>query len=224
MQQNLPGSVTLPSAPRAERPISPVSKSHFTGHLIVGDGAGEAMEVESHLEMNIALVLSTRADVAELENQVPFRWWCREKAGWKTHHFDFRVHKRDGTRIAIMVKPSKKLACPRFQSEAREIAAQVTVGFADQVAIMTEREVDPVELHNAEFLHGLRDSDPDADSAARRVMAHVVGAIPVGEIVEAVGREGRGFRAVGRLLRNHELTLVNRERISADALVMRRAA
>jgi hypothetical protein len=222
MQHDLLDAITLPSSPRAERRISPVSKGHFSGHLIVGDGAGEAMEVESHLEMNVALVLSTRSDVAELENQVPFRW--QTGGTWRTHYFDFRVNKLDGSRTAIMVKPSKKLACPRFQAEAREIARHVTSDVADHVTIMTERDVDPVELHNAQFLHGLRESDPEADSAARRVMARVVGAIPVREIVAAVGREGRGFRAVGRLLRNGELALVNKERISKDALVTRRAA
>ena len=59
---------------RATRNFSPVSKGHFTGDLIVGIGAGQAMAVESHLEMNVALVLSERPDVVELENQVAFRW------------------------------------------------------------------------------------------------------------------------------------------------------
>jgi hypothetical protein len=142
----------------------------------------------------------------------------------KVHHFDFRTNHRDGSRTAIMVKPSKKLACPQFQAEAREIAARVTPAFADRVTIMTERDIAPIELHNATFLNGLRDSDPEADSAARRVVAGLAGAISVREIVVGVGHDGRGFRAVGRLLRNRELELLRHERIAPDALVARRAA
>src|SRR5690625_1915786 len=117
MQHDLLERVTLPSVPRTERRIAPVSKGHFTGHLIVGNGAGQVMEVESHMEINIALVLSMRADVAELENQVPFRWWCSATAEWRTHFFDFRYNIMDGSRAALMVKPSRKLACQRFQAQ-----------------------------------------------------------------------------------------------------------
>ena len=215
---------TLPSPPDAARPISPKSKGHFTGHLIVGDGGGRVLEVESHLEMTIALILSMRPDVADLENQVPFRWKCAQTSKWKTHFFDFRVNKLDGSRTAIIAKRSKKLACEEFRAESLEIARQITTDFADQVTIMTERDIDPVELHNAAFLHGLREVDPEADSAARRFLARTVGAVPVRDIVAAVDLAGRGFRAVGRLVRNKELELLRKERLAMDTLVMRRAA
>jgi hypothetical protein len=214
----------LPSPPNAARPISPKSKGHFTGHLIVGNGGGQVMEVESHLEMTISLVLSVKPDVAELENQVPFRWRCAKTGEHKTHFFDFRVNKMDGSRTAIIAKRSKKLACEDFLAESREIARQVTPDFADQVTIMTERDIDPIEVHNAAFLHGLREADPEADSAARRFLARTVGAVSVRDVVTAVDLDGRGFRAVGRLLRNKEIELLKKERISMDALVMRRIA
>lgn len=214
----------LPAPRQITRNFSPVSKGHFTGDLIVGTGAGQAMAVESNLEMNVALLLSERQDVVELENQVAFRWTCHRTAVGRVHHFDFRTNHRDGSRTAVMVKPSKKLSCQIFLAEAREIAAQVTPAFADRVTIMTERDIDPIELHNATFLNSLRESDPEADSAARRMVAGLIGAIPVREIVAGVGRDGRGFRAVGRLLRRGELELLRRERITPDALVARRAA
>jgi hypothetical protein len=224
MQHALLNEPILPTPRRFTRNFSPVSKGHFTGDLIVGPGAGQAMGVESHLEMNVALVLSERPGVVELENQVAFRWWCDREKNGKVHHFDFRTNHRDGSRTAVMVKPSKKLACQIFLAQAREIAAQVTPAFADRVTIMTERDIDPIELHNAAFLNGLRDSDPEADSAARRMLAGLAGAIPVREIVAGVQRGGRGFRAVGRLLRNRELELVRHERITPDALVAPRVA
>lgn len=44
------------------------------------------------------------------------------------------------------------------------------------------------------------------------------------DIVAAIDLAGRGFRAVGRLLRNKEIELLKKERLAMDTLVMRRAS
>lgn len=223
IQEDIFGGMTMPAPTKAGRKITHKRKGHFTGHLVAGHGAGEVMEVESNLEMNIGLILLARPEVVELENQVPFQWWCQNSGKWHTHHFDFRANHPDGTRTAIMVKRRQKLACPDFQLLARTIAGQVTDQFADEVTIMTDRDVDPVELHNASYLHSFQDTDPEADSAVRRFVSRSLCAVSVGEIVESVALDSRGFRSVGRLLRNHELSMVKRERFSKEAQVCRRA-
>lgn len=38
--------------------------------------------------------------------------------------------------------------------------------FADEVRLLTEKDIDPVELHNARILAAFREPDPDADAAA----------------------------------------------------------
>lgn len=224
MQRDMTRGVTLPFAPNAARRIPLKSKGHFSGHLIVGNGSGQVMEVESNLEMRVALVLSMRPEVTDLENQTPLRWWCAETRQWRTHYFDFRASLRDGTRTAVIVKPSRKLACEAFRAEVRQIAAQVTERFADRVSLMTERDIDPIELHNATFLDGLKERDPEADAAVRRAMIGVLGARTIGEITAGTGLAGRGFRAVGRLLKTRELALSRRVRITNEAHVHRRAA
>jgi hypothetical protein len=232
MHRAVRNTISLPAAPNAARSISPKSKGHFSGHLIVdgpgGDcgtaGAGAVMEVESHLEMEVALVLSVRPEVADLENQVLFKWWDEDGAKWKRHYFDFRVNLRDGSRTAIFVKHSRKLSCEEFCATSRQIASQVTSDFADRVVVMTERDIDPVEIHNAAFLDSLKERDAEADAAARRALRGVQGARSVGELVTEIGLAGRGFRAVGRLLRRREIALVKMERITSEALVSRIAA
>lgn len=220
-------TITLPNAPTTARTIPLKSDSHFSGHLVVRAGGAnsagwepeQVMEVESHLEMNLALILTMRPHIAEVENQVLFKWWCPHQKAWKRHYFDFRVNLYDGTRVAVMVKQNRKLSCPKFCAEAQSIAIKVPPAFADDVVVMTESDVDPVEIHNAVFLDGLKEADPEADAAARRAMRGRIGARSISDIVADVGMQGRGFRAVGRLLRRSELALARIERITPEALV-----
>lgn len=58
------------------------------------------MEVESHTEMNVALITLARHDAVDLENQVAFPWIDADDVT-HTHFFDFRVSFRDGSRTAI---------------------------------------------------------------------------------------------------------------------------
>lgn len=222
MSETSLSAMALPTAARADRTIGPVSKGHFTGHLIVGEGAGRVMEVESHLEMNVALVLSNRPDIRCLENQIQFSWI--DDGRERVLFFDFRAYLADGQRMAIMVKPSRKLRCPIFTAEAARISTKVTRSFADRVTIMTERHLDPVELYNAKFLAGLRDIDAEADSAVRRASKDLTGAVKISELASSASESGRGFRAVGRLIRQRELRLVGRTRIELSSYVTREAA
>ena len=50
----------LPEPPTAARRITMGSKHHFTGALVFGEGDGKTMEIESHTEMQIALVMLAR--------------------------------------------------------------------------------------------------------------------------------------------------------------------
>lgn len=118
-----------------------------------------------------------------------------------------------------MVKRSGKLGCPKFCASVQEVRANMNRAFADRVTVMTERDVHPIELHNASFLDGLKELDPEADAAARRAMRGVEGARSIGDLVGKTGLKGRGYRAVGRLIRSRELVLVRMERITSEALV-----
>lgn len=223
--------IALPLPPRGDRPVQLKSDSHFSGHLIFhrkcraqsGASRGQVLEVESHLEMNIALILAMRPQVVDLECQVRFNWRSPEAAKWSKHFFDFRVTLIDGSRVAVMVKRSKKLSCPKFCEIRDAIVAEIKEECADRAIVLTERDINPIELHNASFLNSLTDADPEADAAASRAMHGVQGGRSIGEVVNDIGMAGRGFRAVGRMLRQGELELTNMERITTQAIVRRPA-
>jgi hypothetical protein len=222
MYETPDGGIRLPR-PYTGRKMGFGAQKHFTGSLVHGEDEGEVADVQSHTEMLTALVALARRDVVRLENQVEFKWTDVDGSR-HTHFFDFRVTLRDGRRIALMVKWSTEAQKPKFKRKTARIASQVTSAFADEVVVVTELDLDPIEVHNAELIHAVRVPDPDVDAAARRAIQTMVGAARIGDLVTEIGREGRAFRAVVRLIRSHDLQLVGHERITYDTLVRRRVS
>ncbi|MGR3499590.1 MAG: hypothetical protein ACU0E9_11925 [Limimaricola soesokkakensis] len=216
------GAFRLPRPANASRKIKMGVQGHFTGSLVVGDDEGYEIEFESHTERNVALVTLARPNVAALESQVPFKW-INPAGAPSTHFFDFRVLYSDGTRAVLIVKNGRKAAQASFHAEMAHLASQVTSDLADRVSLVTEKHIDPVELYNAELIHSVRRPDPEPDAAVLHVIAKLAGAARIGEIVHAAGFSGRGFRAVVRLIRKHELELVSHERIGRGSFVRRRS-
>ena len=215
------GAFVLPQPPSAARRIKMGVQKHFTGSFVIGDDEGRVIEFESHTEKLTALVMLARPNVVHLENQIPFQWqdWTSQS---HTHFFDLRVTYVDGERVALVVKNSRKAAEASFRAETLLIAKQVTPAFADRVALVTEKNLDPVEVYNAELLASVRIPDPEADAAVRRVIAEISGAVKIEDVVSAAGCSGRGFLATVRMIRSHDLELVARERIEPEAFVRRR--
>ena len=215
------GGLVPPEPQAAARQVAMGAKHHFSGTLVCGADEGRAVDVESHLEMQVALVMLARRDVIHLETQVPSAWVDMHGTP-KTHFFDFRLTLRDGTRVALVVKYAKKAQQREFRDITARIATQVTPAVADRVFVMTERDIDPIELHNAELLHSCRAPDPEVDAAARRLVMNISGSARIDTLVRKLEFGGRGFRAIVRLLRSHELDLARHDRISPEAFVRRR--
>lgn len=221
MMQMVDGGLVMPERLKTTRKMAKGRREHFTGQFTFGSDEGRTMDVESHTELNVALVTIVRPDVVDLEHQVPFQW-VKPDGKPATHHFDFRVVMVDGKRRAIMVKSEYRRRQTKVQDELAQIAAQVTPDFADEVVVMSERDLDPIELFNAEIMHEMRRPDPEADASARRVVGEIVASVQIMDLVEAVGLGARGFRALVRLIRSHELELIDKVRIAHEAYVRRR--
>ncbi|WGW05096.1 PDDEXK family nuclease [Tropicibacter oceani] len=216
------GGRVLPKQTVYLRKVAKGRKEHFTGHFVVGEPGDERiLDIESHTELMVGLVLSARRDVVALENQVPFRWLA-DNGRPATHFFDFRANLADGTRIAVMVKSAHRLKSERLRRELEAVARQVTPDFADRVVVMTEKHLDRIEVHNAEIMHEMRESEPSVDAAARREIQALHGEISIDRLQDAIGAGGQGFRAIVRLLRTGVLELAGPQRISPDAIVRRR--
>jgi hypothetical protein len=215
------GGITMPARLQTARKMAKGRREHFTGQFTFGPDEGRTMDVESHTELCVALVTIARPDVVDLENQVPFKW-MQPNGKTATHFFDFRAVMADGRRRAIMVKSEYRRRRLKVQEELGLIAAQVTPDFADEVVVMTEHDINPVELFNAEMMHEMRRPDPEADATARHIVGAIVASVQIQHLVDAIGLGARGFRAVVHLIRSHELELVTNVRIDKEAYVRRR--
>ena len=172
------GGITMPERVQLARKTAVGAREHQSGQITMEPDEGYTMGYDSNTEMKWKLVLLARPGVAWIESQVHFQWLDADgKKG--EHFFDFRVLMADGQRVAIMVKSEYRRNQLKVQDELAEVAARVPRSFADQVVVMTERDIDPVEYFNAEMMHEMRRPDPDADAAARRLLGEIIGAFRI---------------------------------------------
>ncbi|PVH27300.1 hypothetical protein [Pararhodobacter oceanensis] len=215
---NNKGGRRLPKQSCGDRSVPVLSKGHFSGHLVIGDGAGVIVETESNLEFKWCLCLVAKPDTASLTEQVAFEWHDRDGA-WRTHYFDMVVTRTDHRKIAYTIKPEARVT-DQFLAEISWIAAQArAAGFVSDVRLLTDVGLDPVELHNARLLHGMRTPDPEADIAAEAVFAAMSGVSTLSELSGLIGLGARGLRALIRLIRSHHLRLVRHEKITPSSEV-----
>lgn len=213
MSHPFSGGLRLPTNSRGNRRVPLLSKGHFTGHIVAGNGVGVVVQTESHLELSWCLCLLSREETVSLVEQVAFEWHDRD-GEWHTHYFDIYVKQADGSAIAYTVKPEARTN-DDFLRDIAWVAAQARAsGFARDVRLLSDTDLDPVELHNAQLLHGLRAPDPEADTAAVAVFNGMTGISTLADLSARIGLDARGFRALIRLVRSHHLHLVHHEKIN----------
>jgi hypothetical protein len=222
VSQPTPGDgYRLPEPSLASRSIAKSSRNHFNGYLIDDLGSGRKIRTESHLELNVLLVLLMRPNIASVVEQLPPIRYCDAKGTWQTHCFDFLATHRDGTRLAIAVKPWKHARRHDMAGRLACVARYMPEGFADRIQLITERHLDPVDVHNAWLLHGVRHPEPDVDALAVAATAAIEGAVRLQDLVDAIGMAGRGMRALLRLVRAGRLSPVAHERLTHETYVKR---
>ena len=90
---------------------------------------------ESGLEYAVALEALLSGECHGLEIQLPaFRYLWRGK--WKGHHFDLRITRTDGHRIAVFVRNDASLARVSTQAEIDAIFSHIPPGFCDQAVVV----------------------------------------------------------------------------------------
>jgi hypothetical protein len=217
---NIPRELPAPS--RAERKIASSSKGHCTAHMVLGDGPGVRMQAESHLEFCHFLILNADPSIVDLQEQVRFRYGPNYE---REHVFDVVAARTTGSRIAYTIKPEVRLRSGRFLTEMQTVAWWVKKKrWADDVRLLTDADIDEVELHNAKVIAAVRDPDPEADLIARGVVATITGGVSVRDLTIATGMAARGYRAVLRLVREGYLVPARHERLTPQALVQKARA
>ena len=145
----------LPAPSLAERKIALSSKGHCTAHSVLGDGIGVRMQAESWLEQCSFYILNAQHDVASMREQVFFYFGAKRE---RHHIFDVVVTLRDKRQIAYTIKPENRtksrmkhqMPGEDFLSHMQAVAWWVReIGFADDTRLISDYDLDPVELHNA---------------------------------------------------------------------------
>ena len=216
------GGLVMPQPSQAERDITGASSHHCVAHTVLGDGAGVHTQAESLLELCNLFLLNAMLNVVSLREQVRFHYgWDRDN--YKQHIFDVVATLDCESRIAFAVKPEVRLQSGRFEAEMQEVTWWVYEnGFADDVRIMSEADINPVDLRNAKILASVREADPDADA----VVLEVVRGLPVGggqslrDLTLSTGMAARGYRSLIRLVRSGVLRLQQHEVIGPKTVVM----
>ncbi|SIO39348.1 hypothetical protein SAMN05444722_1854 [Rhodovulum sp. ES.010] len=207
-------SLTLPAPSRADRDVANASKGHCTAFAVLGEGAGIRVKAESHLEFCHLLLLNAREDVVDLREQVRFRHRRIE------HVFDIVATLATGKTIGFTVKPEIRLLSGRFLEKMGLVTWHARKqDFVDEVRLLTEADIDPVDLHNAKILAAVRRPDPDAEHVARAVASGLVGGRSLQDLTVATGLHARGYRALLRLVRAGVLRTVRHEPITPKTLV-----
>jgi hypothetical protein len=207
----------LPAESEAERAIAAASRGHCTGFTVLGNGPGQRMQAESHLELSHFLLLNANRLIVHLQEQVRFIYGLGDR---QFHVFDVVATWGSGERIAYTIKPEARCS-RRFLEEMQAIAWWVREkAFAQDVRLLTDADVDPVALHNARIIAAVREADPHADATARETARAFIGAMTLRALTHETGLEARGYRALLRLVRTGELRPSRHERLTPHSLVL----
>lgn len=156
---------------------------------------------ESNLERQTALLLLARRDLRNLWDQPPAVSYKDPKRGTAKHVFDYLASFDGGIRRAIAVKPLSRVEQLGFRATLAAIREQMPRRFADEVVLVTERDLNKAEVRNAELLHMFRTHpDPDADQIISDILKSRPETRPIAEVVSESGLACRGFRAVFRAI------------------------
>lgn len=106
---------------------------------------------ESIPEKHFLLQTWLRPDFHDVWEQPPAVPFVNER-GKRTHHtFDFLVTLSGGEKIAVAIKPWVKVQQYNFKHTLRLVKAQLPKGFADDVALITERQLNRAQSAKAQL-------------------------------------------------------------------------
>ncbi|RMC37438.1 TnsA endonuclease N-terminal domain-containing protein [Paracoccus alkanivorans] len=100
------------------------------------------IQFESALEYAFLCLMLVRDDIHSIWDQPTEISYTDQDGTKRSHVFDFLVVLVTGERIAVAIKPSKRVVQRSFLSELELVAAAVTKQFADRVLLITERHLD----------------------------------------------------------------------------------
>lgn len=186
-----------PAKSRAVRKIPKLSKGHFVGELVYDNinGAPQRLGFASHTEFKAAICLIYRDDFADIEEQLASLPFNHPKGAPSEHFFDFRFTTKGGKKICISVKPERIAKTYDYQATIGAVKEAAIGNICDAVATVTERNISPIDLHNAELFHAARRPEPAIDAIVLDGLARLEAAVSINQFLADIGLSGRGFSA-----------------------------
>jgi len=215
-----------PAKSRAVRTIPKSSKGHFVGELVYDNinGKPQRLGFASYTEFKTAICLIYREDFADMEEQLASLPFNHPKGAPSQHFFDFRFTTKGGQKICISVKPERIAKTYVYQATISAVKNAAIGNICDAVATVTERNISPIELHNAELYHAARRSEPTIDAIIIDALGRLEAPVSINQFLEDVGLPGRGFFSVARAIRFGQARLFTPEKIRGKTLIERGAA
>lgn len=212
-----------PMPSRAIRKIPKSSKFSFVGELVYDnvDGERQRLGFASHTEFKAALCLIYRDDFRDIEEQLSGVNFIQPDGSTSQHYFDFRYTTKGGQEICISVKPEEIAKTAKYQATIGSVKAAAIGNICDAVATVTNRNICPIEFHNAELFHAARTPQPDIDKKVLDGLAHLKGPVSINQFLADIGLNGAGFFAVARAIRFGHARLFTSEKIKGKTLIER---
>lgn len=147
------------------RSVARNSKRSYRGFIIVN---GHEVQHESGIERNTVLIMLTWHDVVDIYSQRPKVRYPDAEGEWHDYIYDYLVILKDGTRLALSVKPERVRA-----DEEATLAQIVSVPQPDfdTTSVFTDRTATRAAAFNARLILWAREEVTEhAVQAAREVM------------------------------------------------------
>lgn len=214
-----------PAKSRAVRPIPKASKGHFVGELVFNKGdQPQRLGFASLTEHNAGLCLIYRPDFWDLEEQLAALPFTLPNGEPSRHFFDFRFTQKGGRRICISVKPERIAVTYKYQAVITKLRQAAVGNICDDVKTITERNIDPVLLHNCKLFHAARNPEPKIDEAVLDSLKMVSSPISINDFLAERAIGGAGFFGVARAVRFGHAGLFTREKITGRTLIESKVA
>lgn len=209
-----------PVPSRAKRSIPRSSQGHFVGQSdFWRDGSCQVYGFESLLEFRVSLIAIYRPDFRDLEEQVGPIVFRRPNGKAGLHFLDFRLTLVGGRRVGLVVKPWRRAVTEAFRADVRALHEAAVPHHVDRLCVVTERNLDPVVLANAQLFHDARAPAPDLDAVVMDDLRTMDRITTIGSFLVRSGRGGSGYFPVIRLIRGGFLSVRSDVRIGYDTVI-----
>ncbi len=181
----------------ARRPVIR-SRSH-NGSLMVDPGDHLIKPAESHIEHDALLIMMSDPAVAKIDCQQGPITYVDKSGIERTTIFDIVVTLKNGSRIAVIVKPATKARKANLNEWIQLITDQLPAWFANSTVLVTDEHMPAWLVSNARLFHSVRfDVARSVEDDIVRYARDVQTPLTINELAMPFGGTARVFRAVVR--------------------------